>query len=84
MGTALYLAVWNGLAPISDEEASHQYQLLREVESAPRRSDDRRGECPGMFRSPGRPGLPASASGGETRPHCPLQDLERTIRAQAE
>jgi hypothetical protein len=35
MGTALYLAVRNGLAPISDEEATHQYQLLRQVESAP-------------------------------------------------
>ena len=84
MGTALYLAVRNGLAPISDEEATRQYQLLREVESAPRRSDARRGECPAVFRSPGRPGLPASAPGGETRRHCRLQDLERTIRAQAE
>lgn len=39
MGTAPYLAVWNGLARISDEEATHQYQLLREVESAPRSFD---------------------------------------------
>jgi len=37
-----------------------------------------------MFRSPGPPGLPASALVGEKRRCCPLPDPGRTIRAQAE
>jgi len=40
MGTSLHLAVWNSLAPISDEEAAHQYQLLKDVGSE-RRFDDK-------------------------------------------
>ena len=40
MGTSLYLAVWNSLTPVSDEEAAHQYQLLKDVGSE-RRFDDR-------------------------------------------
>ena len=40
MGTPVYLGVWNSLTPISDEEAAHEYQLLKEVGSE-RRFDDR-------------------------------------------
>ena len=36
MGTSLYLGVWKCLTPISDEEAAHQYRLLREVGSESR------------------------------------------------
>ena len=36
------------------------------------------------FDPPGPPGLPASVPVGETRRCCPLPDLGRTIRAQAE
>jgi hypothetical protein len=39
MGTPADLAVWNSLTPISDEEAAHQYQLLKDVGSE-RRFDD--------------------------------------------
>jgi hypothetical protein len=73
-----------GLAPSSDEEATHQYRLLPEVESASRRSDARRGEWPAMFRFPGPAGRTCLRAWGETRRHRPLPDLERTIRAQAE
>ena len=40
MGTRVYLAVWNSLTPISDEDAAHQYQLLKDVGSE-RRFDDK-------------------------------------------
>jgi hypothetical protein len=40
MATPLYLGVWNCLTPISDEEAAHQYQLLKDVGSE-RRFDDK-------------------------------------------
>jgi hypothetical protein len=40
MATPLYLGVWNCLTPISNEEASHQYQLLKDVGSE-RRFDDK-------------------------------------------
>jgi hypothetical protein len=40
MAMPLYLGVWNSLAPISDEEAAHQYQLLKDVGSE-RRFDDK-------------------------------------------
>ena len=40
MGTPVYLAVWNSLTPISDEEAAHQYQLPKDVGSE-RRFDDK-------------------------------------------
>jgi hypothetical protein len=40
MGTPVYLAVWNSLTPISDEEGAHQYQLLKDVGSE-RRFDDK-------------------------------------------
>jgi hypothetical protein len=33
MGTFLYLGVWKCLTPISNEEAAHQYQLLKDVGS---------------------------------------------------
>ncbi len=40
MATPLYLGVWNCLTPISNEEAAHQYQLLKDVGSE-RRFDDK-------------------------------------------
>jgi hypothetical protein len=36
MGTSFCLGVWKCLTPISDEEAAHQYRLLREVGSESR------------------------------------------------
>ncbi len=140
MATPLYLGVWNCLTPISDEEAAHQYQLLKDVGSE-RRFDDKvyafysrlislypeidtlpeeelddspwassmevsdshvimaivpeqsekviprvlalAEEWAGMFRSPGRPGLPSSTPGGETRRRCLSENRERTIGAKS-
>jgi len=40
MGTPLYFGVWNCLEPLSNEEAAHQYQLLKDLGSE-RRFDDK-------------------------------------------
>ena len=135
MATPHYLGVCKCLAPISDEEAAHQYRLLREVGSESRLDaevyafysrlpslypeidtlseqelDDSPRACSmssgqvimavvteqsekvvpqvlarrrgrGMFRSLGRPGLPTSTPGGETRRRYRSEDRERTFGA---